>query len=1166
MIHPRARCSTSAEALPSCESSSDAGVSFKLTVLATVSILSLGAHAAAQTATIDTETSTPVTTSTADGGNPADIDITTDGSIEIEQTDGSAAITVDSDSSVNNDGTIQIDESDNSVGILIEADRSASITGAGNIYLYDNYERTDDDDDDDLDGPLAEGTNRTAILLQSGGTHTGNITLETGADVDVEGNQSYGIRLQSELDGDLAIDGSVAVIGDEARAIRAEQEITGDVLISGAIGARGENAQAIELEGDVGGALTFESLVTSSGFADTSITNYVAPTAIDDDTPAIEDRIDAEDLLDNAGTVAIRGSVAGGILINGNVDDFVSEEDSDDETKDTTEDFDENRSTGTISSIGSGTALLIAAEDSDLVIGSVVETVRDTLDDDEDDDLTETLATFNYDQGLINRGVISANGLNIGFDATALRIEGAADGSADVLITGGIANSGTIQAAAVDADAVAASFGTGAQIGELTNSGDIIAQTIAVTTETATALLVEAGASLTTLENDQGSIRANATGVSGSATAIRDLSGTLTSITNRGIIAASLSSDGTQTEETGEAVAIDLSGHDASTGATLVQQRATPIDDINDDDSIDNDDVVTPSILGDIRFGAGNDTFQLLAGSVTGDTDFSTGDADFNITNSTYSGDVQFSDGQHVFTASNATVSGALSFEDSVADITLQNGSVFSGSLSATASTLTLSAFDSDLSFDAGNRTALSSLLIMGESELTFNIDPTDTDGAVLSVAGTAALGSDVTITPVLESIARDPFSQVLVSANALTFDGTFNSDQITSIPFLYNIDLSQTDTELELFFELKTADELGFDDNQARAYGALTDVFVLDDDLGAAIATIDDGDHFHQVYDLLLPQRTNASQQFLATQWNAAFGALNDHLSLLQFANPDETGIWVQEYYYSLDEDTRDQTPGYNGDGYGFALGLDRSFGPIDRIGAMITYASGSFEEKTGGYNPISTSSTGLGLYAVESLGPLQLRLAGQISSVGFASNRNYDVDELIYQIEGDWSGISQSASIAAVSEFDLGWAYLRPEVSADWFATRQDGYTETGSASTDSLFAEVSDVDTDAFGVAANFVLGREVDLGGGIMRAEVNGGYRTLASSTPYSATVSFVGTEESFELMAPEGATEAALFGVSLTGDGGLISSKLGYDVKVTEEDISHVVGATIRLKF
>lgn len=1166
MIHPRARCSSSAEALPTCDSRSDAGVSFKLTVLATVSILSLSAHAAAQTATIDTETSTPVTTSTADGGDPADIDITPDGSIEIEQTDGSVAITLDSNNSVNNDGTIQIDESDNSVGILIEADRSADVTGSGNIYLFDNYERTDDDDDDDLDGPLAEGTNRTAILLQSGGTHTGNISLEAGADVEVEGNQSYGVRLQSELAGDLLIDGSVSVLGDAARAIRADQAITGDVLISGPVDARGENAQAIELEGDVGGALTFESLVSSSGFASTGLTNYVTPTAIDDDTPALVDRIDAEDLLDNAGAVAIRGSVAGGILINGNVDDFVSEEDDEDETKDTIEDFDENRSTGTISSIGSGTALLIAAEDSDLVIGPVVETVRDTLDDDDDDDFTETLATFNYEQGLINRGVINANGLNIGFDATALRIEGASDGSADVLINGGIDNSGTIQATAVDADAVAASFGAGAQIGTISNSGNIIARTTAVATESATALEIEAGASLTTLENNQGAITANTTGLSGSAIAIRDLSGTLTNITNRGAINAFLSTDGTSTEETGEAIAIDLSGHDASAGVVLVQERATPIDDVNDDDSVDADDVDTPAIVGDIRFGAGDDSFQLFAGSVTGDTDFSTGDADFTITGATYSGDMQFADGDHVLTARNAAVSGTVSFENSVADISFQNGSVFSGSLSSTASSLTLSALDSDLTFAAGNRTALNSLTVSGESELTFHIDPADSDGAVLSVAGTAALGSEVSITPVLESIARDPFSQVLISADVLTFDGVFDSDQITSIPFLYNIDLSQTDTELELQFELKTADEFGLDDNQSRAYAALTDVFVLDGDIGAAIATIDGADDFYQVYDLLLPQRTDASQQFLATQWNAAFGALNDHLSLLQFSDPDQTGIWAQEYYYSLDEDTSDQNPGYNGDGFGFALGLDRSFGPIDRIGAMITYASGSFEEKTGGYNPVSTTSTGLGLYAVETLGPLQLRVAGQVAHVGFASNRNYEINQLIYEIDGDWSGVSQSMSVAAVSEFDFGWAYIRPEFSADWFATSQDGYTENGAASTDSLFAEVSDADTDELGVAANFVLGRQVRLGGGIMRAEVNGGYRSVASSTPYSATVSFLGTEESFDLMAPDASTEAALFGVSLTGDGGLISSKLGYDMKVTEESVSHVLGATIRLKF
>ena len=110
MIRSRGRCLSSAEAPSACHSNFGAGLSYKLIVLTSVSILSFGAPVFAQTATISTETSVPVATSTADGGDPADIDITENGSITIDQVDGTAAVTVDSDNAVNNDGTIQIDE------------------------------------------------------------------------------------------------------------------------------------------------------------------------------------------------------------------------------------------------------------------------------------------------------------------------------------------------------------------------------------------------------------------------------------------------------------------------------------------------------------------------------------------------------------------------------------------------------------------------------------------------------------------------------------------------------------------------------------------------------------------------------------------------------------------------------------------------------------------------------------------------------------------------------------------------------------------------------------------------------------------------------------------------------------------------------------------------
>ena len=112
---------------------------------------------------IETTLATGVSTSTIADGQPDDITITEDGSIEIDGTDGFVAVTLDSDNSVTNDGTILIDNSDSSVGIRIQPGFTGDVTNNGTIYILEDYTREDEDDDDDADGPFADGTDRYGI-------------------------------------------------------------------------------------------------------------------------------------------------------------------------------------------------------------------------------------------------------------------------------------------------------------------------------------------------------------------------------------------------------------------------------------------------------------------------------------------------------------------------------------------------------------------------------------------------------------------------------------------------------------------------------------------------------------------------------------------------------------------------------------------------------------------------------------------------------------------------------------------------------------------------------------------------------------------------------------------------------------------------------------------
>ena len=154
-----------------------------------------------------------------------------------------------------------------------------------------------------------------------------------------------------------------------------------------------------------------------------------------------------------------------------------------------------------------------------------------------DNNLTEVIGTFNYDYGFMNRGTITGNGLNVGFNSTGLKIAGSADGTHSTTIQGGIFNGGTITAQAGEGNAIGFHFGAGATTPLLLNTGTISAGVATETNHDATGMLVDVGANLPIVTNS-GLMSAQVRGYDGDAVAFRDLSGTVTNFTNTSRISA----------------------------------------------------------------------------------------------------------------------------------------------------------------------------------------------------------------------------------------------------------------------------------------------------------------------------------------------------------------------------------------------------------------------------------------------------------------------------------------------------------------------------------------------------------------------------------------------------------------------------------------------------
>lgn len=490
----------------------------------------LAASASHAETKISTATTAPVRTSTVAGGQPDHITIETAGSIA--PTVAGAAVTIDSSNALINNGSIAFTGVNGATGVQINPGFAVALTNNGAITLVEDFTATDSDSDGDLDGPFAQGSGRYGIRALGGAATFGNI-VNAGA-IQIEGNDSAGISIETRLNGSVTHSGSVTVVGDRGVGVRVD-EASGDVQVRGSVGVQGEGSVGVQV-GRIDGQLLLQNAVTATGYRST-----------DRLADASRAKLDADDLKQGGSAVRITGSIARGVLLD--------RPPADNSTTDTDEDddgvADASESVGTVSAFGAAPAIDVGGT-TPITLGAV--------------------GTGDYGFGFVNRGSITASGVNDGIAGNALRF------GAGVTVEGGLRNWG-------GSTIVARAFGA-----------------------QSTSILINSGASVPYLLNG-GTIGAEQTGGLHDARAIVDLSGSLTLVENTGVIRSVITTP-TGVAQTGRTVALDLSANTA--GATIRQLSFSTTE--------------VPAIGGDVLFGSGSDRLELLAGSLTGTMSFGAGD------------------------------------------------------------------------------------------------------------------------------------------------------------------------------------------------------------------------------------------------------------------------------------------------------------------------------------------------------------------------------------------------------------------------------------------------------------------------------------------------------------------------------------------------------------
>ncbi|MGB3809523.1 MAG: autotransporter domain-containing protein [Parvibaculum sp.] len=791
--------------------------------------------------------------------------------------------------------------------------------------------------------------------------------------------------------------------------------------------------------------------------------------------------------------------------------------------------------TGTITTTASATnpfAVLIETNGAPVTIGNV-------------DDATPALA-----YSLHNSGSILANGYDATAAAVALGLRGQ-DAVNSVTLSGIHNEKGVIRATSVDADATAIDIGQFVTLGDgattgLVNTGTISAAVAAATTaSTATAVRIGADATVNTIDNS-GAIQATTSGtVGGDAYAIDiDAAGTLDEIKNTGTILATSSSDGTTAtairDLSGMLTTIDNGEKGIITTATTATGRAIALD-LNS--ATANTTVKNAgTIKGDILLGDGNYTFEATGGAIAGNIEVDGATSIFNLS------------GTAVLKASSIlTNAGTL-------DLNAGSGATFqagAGDFDATTAVFNSGAiFSATYDAVAGTQGG-----ILKAGAATFH------DGAIVDIELTSYLGSGTAVITLAET----------TGSLTLDTPGDTSGLVIGGIGAGYNaaVDLANAGADLVVTLSRKTAAQLGLSRNVAAIYDAAPTALVADTAFGVAVGNLATEDEVRAAYAQLLPDLSGAREQQAIRVQDVTAGIVSDRLDLLRTSEQSVgyggnlrskkfrgAGFWAQQGVSSEKGKGGTDSLSYSGNLYTLALGYDSRDRDGDVWGGALTYSAMNYSTGRATEDNLS-QSTMIQVYRSMNRGPLFWDTFGALGWNSYEAYRNVTVAAISRNTSASWSGYQAGLSSQVGYSAVWGPIAVRPSVGASYTFLQQEAFKESGGGMGVDL-----EIDSNSFqSLRANAELRVTGIFGGDTKIAPfVRGGISHELLEARGEAQGKFVAGGPSFSLQGETLDKDVPFVGAGVSVVGGYSRLSLEYTGQLGSKFTSHQAAATFSLMF
>lgn len=650
-----------------------------------------------------------------------------------------------------------------------------------------------------------------------------------------------------------------------------------------------------------------------------------------------------------------------------------------------------------------------------------------------------------------SRGTIASVGAN-----TAFQIGGANN----ITIGGGTTNNGTyslgidgsVTASTVsqlgDAALAVSVGGLGGNV-TLTNGLEVYGTISARSTNAnATALLINAGSVVGggALFNS-GSISAASSTNQNAANvyAIRDLSGTVTKLTNQGTISASGNTTGTVT-------AIDLT---ANTSGTTITQNYTSTNQTNETNdkaaSGYNPDTATAyaSITGDIRTGSGNDTVDIQAGNVTGNAYLGTGNNTVKLADTAkWVGNIDFgtSGTASLSLADNARFTGTLYLHDQAGTLTLAGSSRWLGTVDS-AENLAVVVNGGTFGANAATTNTIGSLTVNSGGSLLAYANGT-TSSSVIAKTATFASGAKIALR--IDSIDTAGKFTVL-TANTLTGASTLTTSSL-NLPALFTGSITTDTNNVYVTVAHASAAQLGLTAGQAGAYSAILADAKDNALIGNTLLQIYDTPTLRGRFNELLPDYAGGTFDLVTRASRLVGRHIDDESSIFSIS---DTAAWLEPIVFRGTRRYGD-TPGFTTNGGGLSLGFEKVTA-IGNLGFTLSWLTGTI--KTGTYQQVKGSDYEISGFWRKSSGPLYLWARGSLGRSSFNSSRTFfgtytststsavTTTNFTYNATGHWAGWSGGATAGVSYNLPLSEHFsVRPRGVLEYATLHENRHVEGG------------------------------------------------------------------------------------------------------------------------